>query len=525
MRLRLLAAAASAVLAGGLLLAPSDADVSDRAPCSVVHESSADVASHTSTIAVTRSSAHVVRRAGNRVTAAATDRVDARADVVADGTGTVDLCPDGVSTPYTRRASRHGSGRAAAAATRSATRSGATAAKAAAKAAARQAAAVRAAPTAYQRGRSEAIDAASQAALAAAEAAAEAGGNPTPGVRWSVGYYAGYESADYPVTAIDWDGLTDVAVAFYLVSNRGALDPTLFQGSRGEGDALARDVTAAAHSHGKRALASIGGADSGPALRAAMTNHRAALVQAIVALRALGYDGVDIDWEPATAGDLRLIAQLGTAIHQAWPSAVLTSTFYSVNVNFPPDLSGMRGVADVYDFISVQTYGMAGAYQGWRSWHSSALDGEKDSTPTSVESSARAYLDAGVPASKLGMGVGAYGLCYTAPVTAPSQELNGSRIAKADYDLQFRRIRTTYQPAMTRHFDATAQAPYLSGDKNGCTYISYEDEQSVEAKLGYLQDAGLGGVIVWTINQQYLPDAPQTNPLLDVVATAWLGAA
>ncbi|GAA3827272.1 glycoside hydrolase family 18 protein [Nocardioides panacisoli] len=339
--------------------------------------------------------------------------------------------------------------------------------------------------------------------------------------RWSIGYYAGYEADAYPVDAIDWSGMTDLAVSFYLVDGSGTLDHRLYQGTAGQGNDLATSLITAGHSNGARVVASVGGAGSGPAFHDAMTNHPATLVQSIVALQGLGYDGVDVDWEPLEPGDQALLAQLGTAIRAGWPGAVLSVPVEPINANFPPDLSGLDGVAAAFDRVDVMAYGMAYTYQGWKSWHSSALKGESGSTPTSVESSVQAYLDAGVPASQLGVGIGAYGLCFSAPVTGPRQKLRGSTILRDDYHLQYRQIRTTYQPAMRSHYDSAAEAPYLSGNKKHCTYITYETPRSIKAKIAWEADQGLGGVIMWTVNQQYLPSSGG-NPLLATVGQEWL---
>jgi chitinase len=37
------------------------------------------------------------------------------------------------------------------------------------------------------------------------------------------------------------------------------------------------------------------------------------------------------------------------------------------------DLSGFAAIAAVYDQLNIMSYGMAGAWSGWKSWHSSAL--------------------------------------------------------------------------------------------------------------------------------------------------------
>lgn len=193
----------------------------------------------------------------------------------------------------------------------------------------------------------------------------------------------------------------------------------------------------------------------------------------------------------------------------------------------PAACSGFVGtdlteVAGVYNRLDVMTYGMAYTDRGWWSWHSSALTGGSGHTPTSVASSVQAYLDAGVPVSQLGVGIGAYGLCFSSPVVKPRQPLGGSTILRDDYHLQYRTIQTGYQPEMRKHYDTAAEAPYLSGNKKRCTYITYESPRSIAAKLAWAGRQGLGGVIMWTVNQQHLPGASEPDPLLATVASGWL---
>jgi chitinase len=149
---------------------------------------------------------------------------------------------------------------------------------------------------------------------------------------------------------------------------------------------------------------------------------------------------------------------------------------------------------------------MAGPYGGWLSWHTSALSGHKGSTPSSVQSSAARYLAVGVPAAKLGIGLPFYGACWRGP-TGPNQSVAGMSIVAEDNTMSYRNIRTHYGFA-ARLWDATAQAAYLSyaapAGPQGCHFVTYEDEQSIAAKGAYVKGAGLGGAIVWTINQGHL---------------------
>jgi len=130
------------------------------------------------------------------------------------------------------------------------------------------------------------------------------------------------------------------------------------------------------------------------------------------------------------------------------------------------------------------------------------------------------YVAAGVPVGKLGLGIGFYGLCYSAPVTGPGQPLDGSTIVAADGTMSYARIIGSYFDPGARRWDELARVPYLSFDSphapEGCTYISYDDEESIAEKGAYLRSKGLGGVIQWELNEGYLADAPagERNPLL-----------
>ena len=347
--------------------------------------------------------------------------------------------------------------------------------------------------------------------------------------RWVMGYYAGYEKALYPVDAIEWSGLTHLAVAFVLPNSDGTLDETLFIDAV-NGPALARALVAAAHANGKQALASIGGAGMHAqwvgATSAATRPTFVANLKKLVTDYA--YDGLDLDWEPVAAADAPAVLALVTELRAALPTATLTMPTGYINVNSPDDLSVYPRLAPYLDQINLMTYGMAGAYTGWKSWHSSALHQTDHATPTSVESSVNAYLAAGVPANKLGVGAGFYGLCYTPPVSTPDQALSGATIVADDGTMSYAHIMTTYVTAQAKKYDAAANVPYLTfasaTGPQGCGFISYEDEQSIADKGAFLKSKGLGGAIVWTINQGYLASAAPgaRNPLLVALRAAVL---
>ena len=339
---------------------------------------------------------------------------------------------------------------------------------------------------------------------------------------WSMGYYAGYDSTSYPVSAIEWAGMTHIAVAFYSPTATGAFDESLSQGSAAQGATLGHAIVTAAHAHGVKAVASLGGADSRTQFLAATASGvRDAFVGSIVKLATdYGYDGIDFDWESLETADEPVLVDVMQKVRQRAPGLLLTIPVGIININTLGDLSGYAAMAAAADQLNIMSYGAAGAWQGWKSWHSSALYQQDSATPMSVDSSVKAYVAAGVPKAKLGIGIGFYGLCYTPPVTGPDQALNGATVAASDGDISYANIMTSYYSASAAQWDAFARVPYLSFAKAtgpmGCGYISYDDDRSIGEKGAYVKAQGLGGVIMWEINEGYIATAAagQRNPLL-----------
>jgi chitinase len=343
-----------------------------------------------------------------------------------------------------------------------------------------------------------------------------------------VGYYTSWNEGNYTVSSIDWDGLTHVATAFYLPDGLGGW-------ANGSFDAgTATSLIATAHAQGKKVLASIGGADSGAMFEgSANTTNLGKFVGNLEALLAMGYDGIDIDWEGGNLGasvDQMMQTALIQALRAKSPKAILTLTAGYENENLLDDLSWYGTIAAQLDRINLMTYGMSGAWQGWKSWHSAPLHWDHDgSTPTGIDASVGHYLAAGVPAAKLGVGTGFYGECYTAPVMGPSQALGASMVAASDGTMSYANIMASYWSSSAYHYDMAAQVPWLLLDGNNaqkCTYVSYEDATSVAAKGAWAKSQGLGGVIIWELSEGFVPKAGASvqaqNPLLEAMKTAFL---
>ena len=355
------------------------------------------------------------------------------------------------------------------------------------------------------------------------------GGSPPTSGKWVSGYYVGYQQNLYPPSAIDWSGLTHLMIGRAVPRPDGTLDTT-FDIDATNGPALAKQLAMLAHQHGRKAVVMLGGAgEHAKWVGAASAAHRAAFVQNLKALaEEYGFDGFDLDWEPIELADQPDFKALAEEMRAAMPSTILTVPVGWVNANFP-DVDALYGeVAPLFDQINIMSYSMAGPWDGWQSWHSSALYGGGGPTPSSVDSSVSAYLAAGVPAAKLGIGIGFYGSCWSPPVSAPKSAIAGSQIIADDNVMSFAHIMSAYHSPADRKWDDAAKAPYLSFSSahgpEGCTFVSYEDEESILEKGKYVAQKGLGGAIVWTINEGHRSDQPaaQRDPLMKALAQGFL---
>jgi chitinase len=350
---------------------------------------------------------------------------------------------------------------------------------------------------------------------------------PAHAKRWVMGYYAIYQRALMPVNEIDWTAMTHLVVAAVVPNPDGTLD-TSFYDDPTHGPKIAANLARQATRHGVVPILMVGGAGTHDGFAAAAKNHRARLVKNLLkVMHQERFAGIDLDWEPIDRSDQPSLLKLATSLRKAAPHAVLTMPAGWVTSTFPHVPAVYGRLAGILDRINVMTYGMAGAYSGWKTWHSSALHGAAPSTPSAVDLNVTSYERAGVPAPKLGVGIGFYGTCWTGGVTGPRQRIGTSSVAADDGAMSYTNIMSKYYAASAHHYDAVAQAPYLGfaspTGPHHCTYVSYEDPKSVAAKGKYAERRGLGSEIIWTINQAHVrgKSGAKGDPLLEAVRRAF----
>lgn len=393
---------------------------------------------------------------------------------------------------------------------------------------------------------------------------------------WVTGYYVGYYW--------DWDlaqppESLDMTTMTHLVFGRIAPGSGSLGGVAGQivlGGGSSHDPNTApdggsvedylikkAHAAGTKALLMLGGdgLDGVGFLRSTTDAMRPLFVKRVVDyMVAHNYDGVDVDWENELDGnlgmgvtaaearrrlkalivELREEASFRPRYSGAGKAVIITYPSYAKSINdlepggkVEPWLAEIAGLVDQFNLMS---YGIGTAWNGadWDSWFSGPIFGATGTRPIDLNTSVNAYVATGVPRSKIGIGMGFYGMYYGPSITGPRQNTNNNDIWEVNDNAlaYFELVRKGYLSHGTYHWDEEARVGYrtyggggyipaVDPNSNPAGFLSYEDERSIAAKGAWVRETGLGGTIIWTVNYGYLVSTG-TNPLMAATKRAFL---
>ena len=345
---------------------------------------------------------------------------------------------------------------------------------------------------------------------------------------WVTAYYPVWEQqSNLPPDQIDYTAFTNLVQFVLTPTAAGALD---FSAPTAVTPQISAPVIVLAHAAGDKVLICVGGSGSGQAFSQAITDaNRSTLVSNLVQfVLARGYDGIDIDMEPINDSDTKnfeeFITQLRAALTSADPKLLLTAAGTPAPGGNPAMYAAIAGD---FDQINIMTYDLSGTWDGWKTWYNSSLypDGSTYMINTvpypSASTVLQRYEAAGIPASKLGIGLAFYGDVWSG-ADGPTQSITGVTIS----DLGYNAIMDKYYSPTTYHWDSTAHAPYLSIHNAAPAqnmFISYDDERLCTEKVIYARQHALGGVSIFEIGDGYRPNQPagSRDALLQAVKKAW----
>jgi chitinase len=222
------------------------------------------------------------------------------------------------------------------------------------------------------------------------------------------------------------------------------------------------------------------------------------------------FDGIDIDWEypveggtsPGLPEDTRnftaMAAEFRRQLDAIRPGLLLTAALPAepeLYKNFE-----LKKIGRAMNELSIMAYDLHWNSEPVTNLHSPLFHDSADPSKPSQQTyfgdyAVRGFLEAGVPARKIILGVPFYGKGWTGvqdtnhglyqPATGPAQERGGYRALKAlpDADRQY------YIGAVT--------CSVWSGEN----FWSYDCPQALERKMDYIRSHHLGGVMFWELSQ------------------------
>ncbi|CAG2168417.1 unnamed protein product [Oppiella nova] len=224
------------------------------------------------------------------------------------------------------------------------------------------------------------------------------------------------------------------------------------------------------------------------------------------------FNGLDVDWEyPAMSAvgngvrknaDKQAFIDLLRELHTAFqPHGYLLTAAVSAGKAIVDRAYNVSEMNKYLDFINVMTYNMHNSWKN-KTGHNAPLHaGEGDDEKRTVEYITNYWLGLGAQPKKLVLGIRFYGRTFTlasnqsngfnAPTTGPGSP---GPYTKKSGVLSYNEI--CENKGWDVKWDDQRKAPYAI---KGNDWVSYDNEQSIKAKVEFIKSKGLGGAMVWAI--------------------------
>ncbi|MGV9774187.1 glycoside hydrolase family 18 protein [Streptosporangium sp. NPDC003464] len=226
------------------------------------------------------------------------------------------------------------------------------------------------------------------------------------------------------------------------------------------------------------------------------------------------FDGIDLDWEwPGSSGNegnvirpedkqnftlftAELRRQMNELDRRSELTAYLPAAAAKIDAGFE-----VRDVFKHLTFATVQGYDLHGPWENVTGHNGNLLTDRRDPSPVkySVDQTVRDYLSRGAPARKIIVGIPAYGQGWTG-VTGGRNGLYGTATGPApgtwaagsdDY-------KNLVNKPGKRYRDLRTGSNWIY---DGNEFWSYDDPATVVQKAAYIRLKGLGGSMMWSIDQ------------------------
>ena len=337
----------------------------------------------------------------------------------------------------------------------------------------------------------------------------------------------GVTQASDPNTGIGGDAFADYTKAFSAAESVDGVADTWNQTLRGNWNQLKK--LKARHS-GLKVLISLGGWTwSRGFSEAAKPANRQAFVASCIDAYIRGnlpvtdgaggagaaagvFDGIDIDWEYPNACGLTcgsvedranftaLMAEFRRQLDAVRPGLLLTAAVGAGVDKIAATDPGQY--AQYLDFINVMTYDFHGAWESRTNHHSALFDSPNDPSTGDVRfynsnDAIEAFLERGVPASKLNLGIGFYGRGWTNVANVNNGLYQTGSAAPGTYESGIEDYKVLKNLGWPSFVDSQARAHWIY---NGSTFWSFDNPALITEKMTYAKTQGLGGAFFWELS-------------------------
>ncbi|PRP80957.1 acidic mammalian chitinase-like [Planoprotostelium fungivorum] len=327
-----------------------------------------------------------------------------------------------------------------------------------------------------------------------------------------MGYYASWRdqgNCPIPPENIPADRYTHLIYSFASFNASGV--PSEFTGSTAT--LVQRFVNVKNRNPKLKVLAAFGGGDFPTTTWSTVVNNTQSVhtfaTQVTLWCRKYNFDGIDIDWETPDDVDRPHVVPFFKAIREAFHNEsinygttelLLTSAAPAGSYHFAdyqPQL-----LTQYVDYLNIMFYDFFGS---WSTTTGPLAPLNDIPGRLSINQSTAAYRQLGTPFNKLVFGFANYG--YTWDITGQSVTINTPTPNKTpglkgtcsqDSSITATDVQNLLSSPNTNIvWDNLTQTSYMI---QGSSYISYESQQAIQAKLNYALDNGFAGGMMWVID-------------------------
>ncbi|XP_028590006.2 chitinase-3-like protein 1 [Podarcis muralis] len=263
-----------------------------------------------------------------------------------------------------------------------------------------------------------------------------------------------------------------------------------------------------------KTLLSVGGALMGPEpfrrITASPATRSEFVMSVLQLLRTNNFDGFDLAWPLAELSDksrlTNLVKDLSVAFRRRGQKRLLLSVAIPAGREAIDKGYDIQTISEYVDFINFMTFDFHGAWESFTGHLSPLQKSTADSGSASyynVDYAVKYLRSIGAPAEKIIMGIPTYGRSYTLSTKLTGVEAPVSGAGTLGPFSKEAGILAYYEIC---GFNSGAKKEWIQEQKvpysyKGNQWVGYEDVTSVQIKVQYMKDNQLGGIMVWTLEQ------------------------